>query len=167
MTALAPLYQLAGEYREAADRLHDMDLDEQTIADTLESMSGELTEKATNVAFVIRNMEAMAIQIKEAETRMAERRKALENRAKRMKEYLQTNMERAGISKIESPYFVLSLRNNPESVDVIDESAIPADYLREIPAKYEPDKALIKTAIKDGFAVPGCALKRTQSLSIK
>lgn len=167
MTALAPLYELAAEYRAAADRLHDLDLDDQTIADTLESMSGAIEAKATNVAFVIRNMESMVAQIKDAENKMAERRKSLENRAKRMKEYLQTNMERAGISKIESPYFVLSLRNNQESVDVIDESAIPADFLREIPAKYEPDKVLIKTAIKDGFTVPGCALKRTQSLQIK
>ena len=98
---------------------------------------------------------------------MARRRKAIENRAERLRAYLKINMERCGISKIESPYFVLSLCNNPDSVDVIDESMIPADYLREIPALYEPDKALIKKAIHDGFSVPGCALKRTQSLRIK
>lgn len=167
MTTNVALYQLAGEYREAADRLHDLDLDEQTIADTLEGLAGALEAKATNVAFVVRNLEALAEQIKVAEGEMTKRRKAIENRAERIRSYLQMNMERCGISKIESPYFVLSIRSNPESVDVIDEAAIPADYLREIPARYEPDQKLIKQSIKDGFEVPGCALKRTQSLQIK
>ena len=167
MTTNIALYTLAGEYREAADRLHDLDLDEQTIADTLEGMAGAVEAKATNVAFIVRNLEASAEQIKLAEGEMAKRRKALENRAARIRSYLQSNMERCEISKIESPYFVLTIRNNPESVDVIDESEIPADYLREIPARFEPDKTLIKKAIKDGYVVPGCALKRTQSLQIK
>lgn len=167
MTALAPLYQLATEYRDASDRLHDLDLPEEVIADTLEGMAGELQEKAKNVAFVIRNMEAMAEQIKAAETEMARRRKALEGRAARVREYLHSNMERCGISKIETPWFVLSIRNNPESVQIIDEAAIPPDYLREIPARHEPDKALIKQAIKDGYDVPGCVLKRGTSLQIK
>lgn len=164
---MTALYQLASEFREAADRLHDLDLPDEVIADTLEGLAGAVEAKSTNVAFVIRNLEGLAEQIKAAETEMAKRRKAIENRAERIRSYLQMNMDRCGISKIESPYFVLSIRNNPESVEVMDESAIPADYLREIPARYEPDKKLIKQAIKDGFEVPGCALKRTQSLQIK
>ena len=161
------LYELASEYRAISDKLHDTDMDEQTILDTLESMSGELEAKATNLGFVIRNLEGMSEQIKQAEDAMKKRRQSIDNQVKRLKTYLNINMEMAGITKIESPYFVISIRNNPESVVIDAESQIPADYMREIPATYEPDKKLIAKAIKDGFTVPGCHLTRTTSLSIK
>ena len=63
--------------------------------------------------------------------------------------------------------FVMGLRNNPESVVIDAESQIPADYMREIPASYSPDRIVIKKAIQDGYEVPGCHLTRTQSLQIK
>lgn len=164
---MTALYQLASEYREAADRLNDLDLPDEVIADTLEGLAGAVESKSTNVAFVIRNLEGWVEQIKAAETEMAKRRKAIENRAARLRDYLLTNMERCGIRKIESPYFVLSIKNNPGSVEIIDESAIPPDYIREIPAKHEPDKALIKKAINDGFDVPGCRINQSSRVEIK
>ena len=164
---MSNLFSLAAEYKAVADKLHDSELDEQTIFDTLESMSGELESKATNVGFVIRNLEGMADQIKQAEDAMKKRRQSIDNQVKRLKAYLLANLQTAGISKVESPYFVLSVRNNPESVVVDAESQIPPDYMREIPATYEPDKNLIKQAIKDGFEVPGCHLTKTQSVQIK
>lgn len=165
--SLPSLYELAGDYRAIADRLHDLDLDDQTIADTLEGQSADLVTKGTNVAMVFRNMESLAEQIKAEESRLAARRKAVEKRAASIKQYLLSNMERAGISKIESPWFVVSVKQNPESVQIDDESVLPPDYLREIPAKYEPDKNLIKQALKDGADVPGCKLVRSTRLEIK
>lgn len=161
------LFNLAAEYKAASDKLHDSDLDEQTIADTLEGMAGELEAKATNVGFVIRNLDSMAEQIKQAEEGMTKRRKAIENRSKWLKSYLLQNMLATGKSKIESPYFVISVRNNAESVVIDAESQLPDDYMREIPATYEPNKQAIKQAIQDGFTVPGAHLARTQSLQIK
>ena len=161
------LYQLSAEYKSAEEKLMDSDLPDEVIADTLEGMSGELEVKAQNVAFVIRNAESMAEQIKQAEDAMAKRRKAYENRAERLRSYVLANMLTTGKTVIECQYFKLSVRNNPESVVIDAESQIPQDYIREIPASYSPDKALIKQAIKDGFEVPGAHLTRTQSLSIK
>lgn len=164
---MQPLYQLAAEYRALADRLHDLDLPDEVIADTLEGESGDLIEKGTNIAKVFRNLEAMAAQIKDAEAAMAARRKAIEKRAASLKAYLHDNMEKAGIQKIESPWFVVSIKKNPASVVIDDESAIPADYLREIPASFQPDKTLIKQSIADGFDVPGCRLQSGTRLEIK
>ena len=39
---MTSLYDIAAEYRQTADKLADLDLDEQTISDTLEGMSGAL-----------------------------------------------------------------------------------------------------------------------------
>ena len=164
---MTALYLLTQEFREAAEKLADAELPDEVIADTLESLQFPIEEKAKNVAMVIRNIEASAKAIKEAADAMILRAKSEENRAKNLKGYLQSAMEATGITKIESPYFVIRLRNNPESVVIDAESQIPADYMREIPASYSPDRILIKKAIQDGYEVPGCHLTRTQSLQIK
>lgn len=164
---MTALFILAAEHRALADKLHNLDLDDQTIADTLESEGGDLVEKCKNVAAVFRNLESDAKQIKEAEQQLAERRKAIEKRAESLKNYLKTNMEVAGITKIECPWFLISIAQNPEAVTVDDESLIPRDYFKEIPATFQLDKAMVKQAIKDGFNVPGAHLSRGTSLRIK
>lgn len=161
------LYEIAAEYRAAADKLADSDLPDEVITDTLESLQFPVVDKATNVAMVIRELESNAKAIKEAASAMMDRAKAQENRANHIKQYLLSNMLATGFTKIDSPYFSISIRNNPESVVIDAESQIPQDYMREVPATYSPDKTLIKKAIQDGFEVPGCHLTRTQSLQIK
>lgn len=165
---LPALYELVSEYKEVSDKLHDMQLDEQTIADTLEGIGGDIETKCSNVAFVIRNLESLAEQIKQAEQQMASRRKAIENRAANVREYLLRNMERCEISKIESPYFRISIRNNASSVVIDDAGLIPCEFYRYPDAPPPaPDKKLIKDAIESGVAIQGCHLERTKSLSIK
>ena len=162
------LYVLASEYQAAASRLLESDFDEQTIADTLEALSGDLEVKATNVAMLIRNLESTAVQIKDAEKQMADRRKAIESKAESIKRYLFDNMKRTGISKIESPYFALTIKKNPPSVVIDDANAIPADYMvTPPPPPPAPDKALIKKAIADGCEVPGAHIEQGERLEIK
>lgn len=165
---LPALYELAREYRDAAERLADLDLDEQTVADTLEGLAGDLEVKATNVAMFARNLEATAAQIKDAEAQMAARRKAVENRATNLRRYLLVSMQQAGIQKIECPYFRLAVRDNPPAVDVFDAAQVPAEFMRqpETPPP-APDKTAIKDELKAGRDVPGCRLTVGQRLDIK
>jgi len=58
------LYTIADQYLQDLQKLQDMEINDQTFADTLESLSGELEVKATNVAMFIRNLEANADAIK-------------------------------------------------------------------------------------------------------
>jgi hypothetical protein len=77
-------------------------------------------------------------------------------------------MVRTGISKIESPYFKIALRNNPPSVVVDDPDAIPWEYQRQKPAPPpEVDKVAVKEALKSGITVPGARLVVGQSVTIK
>ena len=63
------LYDLSTNYLQALDFLTDpeMDLPIEAVNDTLEALAGELEDKAINVAKFLRNMEAMAEAIKNAE----------------------------------------------------------------------------------------------------
>ena len=162
------LYILAGDYLAASEKLADLDLDAQTIADTLEGLSGELEVKATNVAMFVRNLEASADAIKAAEGEMAKRRKSIEARADAVKAYLKENMERTGISKIESPYLALNIRKNPAAVVIDAESQIPDEFWREPPPPAKTlDKKAISEAIKAGKEVPGAHLQAGTRLEIK
>lgn len=161
------LYQLKTQYQYDASRLADLDLDDATLADTLDSMGGELEEKATNTIMVARNLGATAEAIKAAAADMLARARSMENRADWLKKNVFDAMTQTGITRIECPYFALSIAKNPPSVDVFDSLQVPQDYMREIPATSAPDKALIKKALQDGYDVPGARIVQGTRLSIK
>lgn len=168
MSTNLSLYTLSTELQAIAARLAEDGLDEATIADTIESISGPFEEKAKAVAMVSRNFRALAAQIKEAEQQMAARRKQAEASAERIDEYILRSMIATGIEKIQSPWFQLAVRKNPPAVDVFDPKQVPDDYWREPPPPEKViDKALIKQAIKDGFNVPGAKLTQGHRLEVR
>lgn len=165
---LPSLYVISAEYQAAVSQLSELDLDEQTLADTLESLSGDLETKAVNVAMFVKSLEATAASIKIAEGQMAARRKAIEARAERVLDYIKDNMIACGISKIECPYFNLSIRDNPASVVIDSPNLIPDDYMRKAEAPPPaPDKKAIAEALKAGVGVLGAHLQYGQRLEIK
>jgi acetylglutamate synthase len=162
------LYDLSANYLQALDFLTDpeIDLPAEAVNDTLEALSGELEEKAVNVAKFLRSMETTAQAIKEAEAAMAKRRKALENRVSWMKAYVKENMERTGITKIECPYFKIAIQKNPAAVTILDEAAIPTEFKESI-ISWKIDKAAIKDTLKAGGTVPGAELASGTRLAIR
>lgn len=164
---MSTLYELAAEYRSISEQLHEADYDEQTIADTLEGVAGSLEEKAVNIAKFVKNLESSAKARREAADEMLSRAKVEENKSNSLKQYLKSNLEQAGKLKIDSPWFVISIKKSPASVKIDNESLIPDVYLREIPASHVPDKLLIGASIKDGFVVPGAHLEQGSRIEIK
>lgn len=162
------LYNIADQYLADLQKLQDMEIDEQTFQDTLEGLSGELEVKATNVAMFVRNLESSAEAIKAAEKQMAERRKALEAKAERIRNYLQENMVRTGINKIDCAYFNISLRKSPPAVEVINLDMIPDEYF-DIPEPPPPalNKNRLKEDLKEGVVIDGARLTSGQYLQIK
>lgn len=168
MSGALSLYQIAAEFRQMVDALTDCQDDAQAVADTIEAESYPLELKAQNVAYAIRNLEASAAAIKEAESQMAERRKRIEKRAESIRDYLHTCMKLANVTKIECPHFALSIAKNPASVDIFEPGLIPDLYMKTPePPPAVPDKKLIAQAIKDGFEVPGARLVQATRLAIK
>lgn len=167
MTAIT-LYEISAEFRAMVEHLTNCQDDAQAVADTIEAEAYPLQLKAQNVAYAIRNLEASAAAIKEAEQQMAERRKRIEKRAEHIREYLKTCMEVAGVSRIECPHFLLSIQKNPPSVEVFEPSLVPVEFMKTPePPPPAPDKVAIKAALKDGRDVPGALLAQGTRLAIK
>jgi len=164
---MTALYLLAGDYRAAAEKLADLDLDEQTITDTLESLSGELEVKAQSVAHMVRAFEADAAACKEWAKTATERAKAIEHRAESLRDYLRRCMEACGIEKIDGPGIALSFRKS-SAVVINEPGLLPYEFTRQPPLPpAEPDKKAIAEALKAGKEVPGAHLEHRRNLQIK
>ena len=160
---MASLYQLTENYQHAFWSMAELEaIDPQIIDDTLEGLEGEFEGKAINVAAFFQNLEAEADAIREAEKRMAARRKSLENQAERFRDYLKQSMLAVGILKISCPEFAVSVQKSPTNVVIVDEALIPLEFIRTKTIT-EPDKIAIKAAGN----VPGTRLEEGFSLRIK
>jgi len=157
------LYELTNNYRQLVEFGEEMDAE--MFGDTLSSITDAIELKAENIAYVIRNLEADAAVIKEEEQRLAERRKAAENRVKGLKTYLLEQLESAGMKSVKTPLITVSVANNAPSVVVSDESTLPEQYL--VPQPPKVDKKAISAALKAGEEVPGCSLVAGKSVRIK
>ena len=131
------------------------DLDDQTLADTLEGATN-LHEALGALIRSALDDEMMAGALKD---RVATLRTRLDRFAKKAADKRQLacdTMERAQIRKLLEADFTASLRQGPASVDIVDESILPIDFLIPQPAK--PDKRGILEALNGGVDVSGAVL---------
>ena len=82
------LYELAEQWDAVFNMMEDGETDEQVIFDTLESIEGEIEDKADNYAKMIRNLQASVDVLKAEEERLYQRRKSTENHIQRLKDNL-------------------------------------------------------------------------------
>ncbi|WP_278558937.1 siphovirus Gp157 family protein [Acidaminococcus intestini] len=143
------------------DMVVDTETGEVIDAAALDSLQMERDEKLTNIGKWILDLKADAKAIREREISLAERRKAKENKAEQLTDYM--NMILAG-KKFECADFKASYRKS-QAVEVMDAEKIPAPYL--IVQEPKVDKAGIKKALKAGEEVPGCKLVERNNLSIR
>lgn len=156
------LYELTGAYLQIQQMIED---GADGLEDTLAALDDAIENKAVGYAKVIKNLEAQAKAIKEEENRLKERRQSLENNIKRLKETLEQAMIETGVKKIKTDLFSFNIQKNPPSVNVIDEHAIPENYL--IPQQPKIDKKAILADMKNGAEIPGVEVIRTEGLRIR
>lgn len=155
------LYELSQNYL----AVQEMDLEEDVLRDTLDSIEEAIEDKAVNIAKWIRNLEADKKAFEEEEKRFKEKKQAADNRIKSLKLYLEDNMRLTGKTKFKAGFFSFAIQNNPPSVEVFDEALIPKQFLIAQPVKI--DRAGIKELLKAGEEVPGAELKQTKGLRIR
>ena len=164
------LYELTQQQLELKQKLMEMNLDEQTLADTLEGSSLEISKKIENYGIVLRDRESFVDAISKEIERLTERMNAEKKRIERTKNWLLSSMVTLEIKQVECPLFTIAVQDNPPSVDVYNEKLIPAEYMRvpepkpPVPA---PDKRLILSELKAGKEVAGCVLKKDKRIVIK
>ncbi len=162
------LYEIANDYQSILANTFDQETGEINEHELikLDEITTKVEDKAIAVAAYIKNLDAEREAIEKAKRNMAEREARLDKRADYLTQYLQTNMERCGITEIKCPEFVIKLKKCPWSTDIIDEESIPDEYKR-VKQVVTVDKIKIKDELLSGVIIPGVQLIQNNRLEIK
>lgn len=160
---MTALYQLSHQYAEL-QKLQDSDDEDlaSAIANTLDGIGGEISEKAEALVTLVLNMDADVTAVSAEIARLNARKAAIVKRQDSMRDYLRENMESAGISKISCPLFSITCAKGREVAVIDSEEYIPDEYMR-VKTEIAPDKNKIASALKAGVDVPGARLERSKS----
>ena len=150
------------EINEAIMNTIDLETGEIIDFDKFEALQMERNEKLENIALWVKNLLSEAEALKAEEKAFAERRKAAENKAESLKRYLDSALNG---QKFNTTRVSISYRKST-SVEV-DESKLPAKWMREIPATHVVDRAEITKALKAGEKIDGAVLVENNNIQIK
>ena len=151
---MSKLYEIANEYA----KLMDSDLEPEMIADTIEGMEGEFTDKIEQLLSVIKNESGYAERLKEEAKSLNERAAVIQNKIDSIKSYIASSLEMVGKKKIRAGIHQVTIRKPSETVEIIDSSALPPEYV-EFETTIKADKLAIKHQLKAGINIPGAQLK--------
>lgn len=158
--------------------LYEITQEQANLNNMLEESMGELTPeleaalsinldnfntKAEGYVKAIKNYKAEQDAIAEEIKKLQNKKKVCENAIERMKDALKTAMDVFDTPKVQAGLFKISLTKS-ESVNIIDEDAIPQEYKK---IKYEVSKTDIKNAIKGGLVVEGAEIVENKSITIR
>jgi hypothetical protein len=122
-------------------------------------------QKRDSLGACISWIEAQAEAIRNEEKRLAARRRNFEKFSDTVRESLHTQMKEWGVRKVEGLQFSFTVKKNPASVKITDESLIPAEYWDYVPTL---KKSAIKDALEENKEVPGAELDESRTrLEIK
>lgn len=162
---MASLYELTSDLRELQD-IDFADAEESDIEVIKDIIKSQIENKGTGIIAIIRNEESDIEGIKAEIKRLQDLKKSKENKIENLKKYTKECLEDADIKKVSTSLGNMTVRKNPASVDVLDESLIPSEYKREV-VEVKVDKKAILADLKEGVVVEGATLKISTSLMIK
>ena len=140
--------------------------DDEALRDTLDGLSDLKDVLVALVESAIED-EGMAEAIGRRIEELRSRKDRLVNRSQHKRQVVVESMQQAGISKVEAPTVTISVRNNPSSVVLLDETLIPASYWK-VKTTENIDRSAVAAALKAGTVVPGATLSNgSVSLNVR
>lgn len=136
-------------------QLEEMDLDEQTLLDTLEGAT-DLNECLLMLADEINERQAMLVGLKAYIDDLQSRKSRVEKTSETLRNIILHAMDRAGIKSIPGERVTLSTRATSPKLEVVDEAQIPSEFWK--PQAPALDKKAVLDALKDGQDISGAQL---------
>lgn len=159
------LYELTADMMELQAMLEE-DMDDEVLQDTLEGVQGAYEMKMGGYAAVIKNLEAEAEAFKKEEQRMKEKRQAIENNVARMKRHMHNSMAAAGLRRVDTDLFRISIQKNGGKAPYIPTFTDAEDLPEEL-LKHEPDLQKLRAEAEAGNTRFGYIGERGESLRIR
>lgn len=159
------LYELTSDWNKVANMLYDEDVDEKMVLDTLESIEGDIEDKANGYAKIIKELEAKAKARKEEAKRLSDSSKTFENKVKFLKQILFNSMKETGKTKFTTNLFSFNIAKNGGKQALTIDGEVPEEYTKTV---IENDTDKIRQALENGKNLPFAHLEpRGESLRIR
>ncbi|HAT4125204.1 TPA: siphovirus Gp157 family protein [Clostridium perfringens] len=163
------LYELTQNYRNLESLLDNLGEQEgltvEMIHGALGQVEDDINTKIENTCKVIKEIEADSIGIDEEIKRLSALKKQKENTVKKLKEYVEFEMNGIGLNKVEGKLFKISFRKS-KVVKVLDETKIPKEFIK-VKTTESISKTDLGKALKSGEIIAGAELVENKTLQIK
>lgn len=139
--AKGSIYDIEGRLIDLLVRYEEAETEEER-AEALQMIAEtdmDLSAKADGYARMIKNAMGEADMIGDEIKRLQAKKKARENLVERIKETLLGVMQNTGTASIQTTIGKWSIRKNPLAVNIIDDTAIPAEFRTPQPDKIDKD----------------------------
>jgi hypothetical protein len=148
-------------YRTVRDRLRaeDQQIDEQTLADTVEGLT-DLHEILTAIIRAALTDEALAVGLKSRIAEMEDRLGRLQDRAAKRRHIAKDVMVELDLKKLMAPDFTASIRPGMPALMVIDEAAVPSIYWK--PRDPRLNRQDLVADLKQGAEITGVTLSNPE-----
>ena len=162
---MSSLYELTNNYETVLNMLYDENIDEQMILDTLESIDGEIEDKADGYAKIIKELEDKRDARKAEAKRLTDNATLFDNRIKRLKQNLFNTMKQTGKTNFSTNLFTFRIQKNGGKRALTIDGEVPKEYTKTI---IENDTEKIRQALESGEKLPFAHLEaQGESLRIK
>lgn len=133
----------------------------------LDSIEGSFNDKIESTAKLLNWWESQKVTIDNEIKRLQELKKVKGNSIQRVKDFMLESMINADKKKIDTGLFKVTVRLNPEKVEIVNDMDIDAEFLK-VEEITSIDKKGLKLRYKETGEVPsGVRITRSQSLMIK
>jgi hypothetical protein len=148
-------------FRALRDRIRaeDPDIDERTLADTVEGLT-DLPEILASIIRCALADEALASGLKARIADMQGRLERLQRRAEKRRQLARDVMLELELKKLDAPDFTASIRPGAPTLLVIDETLVPKNYWE--PREPRLNRQDLLSDLKRGTEIAGVALSRPE-----
>ena len=156
------LYNITNKFAELMDMAENGELTEEQYNALGEQLTLELQQKGSGIIGYTQNEEAFIEAVDFQIKRLQDLKKARQNKLEKFKQYVKENMDRLGITKMDTELGTLSIAKNPMSVEIENEEEIPKEFKQQVITT-----KIDKTAIKNHFKATGEIIPGTRIIDDK
>lgn len=143
---MSNLFDIVGEFNELYEMAtSEEEQAEQVFIDTLDSLKGELTEKAAGYVAVMNRLDMEMKKAEEIEKRYKVIKESRKNAIQRMKDACMWACNELGVTEIDAGDMTIKVKNNGGQLPIIIEGEVPQNLCK---VTIEPDKTLIREYLK-------------------
>lgn len=125
------LYEITGRLAYLRELIENEEISEEDAADTMEAILQEQEDGYENAVKWIRDLEADIEAVKAEAEKLTEKRKTLENRKERVRDYILRSMQASGQTKVKAGIFTIAEKKPAvKYVPSVSVEEMPPELLR-------------------------------------